>query len=224
LAAMGIEFPLALAREVVRKPEDELNRMLRDLQLAEFIYEQPAIGEVEYTFRHALTHEVAYNSLLIERRRALHERTAKAIEELYSDRLEGHVVELAHHYGCSTNAPKALEYLERAGEQARRRSAYTEAIAHFRRGLELLAHLPEDRERDKEEARLQNRLAFSLLTEGYSASEARQAYARAKELSEQHGDRRQLLEALADLAHFYMDASDLKKHLEISTEPIILAT
>ena len=77
--------------------------MLGDLQLAEFIYEQPAIGDIEYIFKHALTQEVAYNSVLIERRKLLHERAAQAIEALFADRLEDHLAELAHHYDRSGN-------------------------------------------------------------------------------------------------------------------------
>src|SRR5271167_4906811 len=74
LAVAGKEFSLSLVREVIKQPDDEINRMLNDLQLAEFIYEQPTAGDIEYTFKHALTQEVAYNSVLAERRRALHVR------------------------------------------------------------------------------------------------------------------------------------------------------
>jgi predicted ATPase len=69
LAVIGREFPLSLIRAVVPKSDDELNRLLNDLQLGEFVYEQPAVGDTEYIFKHALTQEVAYNSVLIERRR-----------------------------------------------------------------------------------------------------------------------------------------------------------
>jgi predicted ATPase len=86
--------------------DDNLNRILNDLQLAEFIYEQPAMGDVEYTFKPALTHDVAYNSLLSDRRKLLHERTAQAIEALHSQRLEDHLNELAHHFNHSGNAPR----------------------------------------------------------------------------------------------------------------------
>src|SRR5271167_2476312 len=84
LAVIGREFPQSLIRAVVPKPDDELKRMLNDLQLGEFIYEQPAVGDIEYVFKHALTQEVAYNSVLIERRQQLHERTAAALETLYA--------------------------------------------------------------------------------------------------------------------------------------------
>ena len=78
--------------------------MLDDLQLGEFIYEQPAVGDVEYTFKHALTQEVAYNSMLSDRRKLLHERTGAAIETLYAASIDDHLSELAHHYGRSGNA------------------------------------------------------------------------------------------------------------------------
>ena len=69
LAIIGREFPLSLVRAVVTKSDDELSRLLNDLQLSEFVYEQPAVGDTEYVFKHALTQEVAYDSVLIERRK-----------------------------------------------------------------------------------------------------------------------------------------------------------
>src|SRR6266849_2156730 len=84
LAVLGREFPLALVGRLLSTSDDELNRMLSDLQLAEFIYEQPAIGDIEYIFKHALTQEVAYNSVLSERRRQLHERAGVALESMFA--------------------------------------------------------------------------------------------------------------------------------------------
>ena len=81
------------------------------LQAAEFIYEQPVEGDIQYTFKHALTHDVAYNSLLNERRKNLHQRAGQAIESLYHERLEDHYSDLARHYRSSDNAVKAIEYL-----------------------------------------------------------------------------------------------------------------
>src|SRR5262245_52847782 len=109
---MGREFPVSLIRHVLPQPEDELHRLLSALQHKEFLYEQPAFPEVEYIFKHALTQEVAYGSVLIERRKALHERTAQAIELLYKDKLEEHSSDLAHHYSRSGNTEKAIEYLQ----------------------------------------------------------------------------------------------------------------
>jgi class 3 adenylate cyclase len=123
LAVIGREFPLSRIRAVVTKSDDELNRLLNDLQLGEFIYEQPAVGDTEYIFKHALTQEVAYNSVLSERRQQLHERTAAALETLYASSVEEHLAGLAHHYGRSANFDKAVQYLTRAGQQALKRSA-----------------------------------------------------------------------------------------------------
>jgi predicted ATPase len=98
LAVIGTEFKLALVRKVTAKSGPELEPMLSELQLGEFIYEQPAVVDVEYTFKHALTQEVAYDSVLIERRKALHRAIAAAIESLAGSALEGHFGELARHY------------------------------------------------------------------------------------------------------------------------------
>ena len=138
LAVMGKEFPLGLIKKVTDKSDDELERMLGDLQLGEFIYEQPALPDVEYTFKHSLTLEVAYNSVLSERRRALHERTAAAIESLYGDRLDDHLAELAHQYRRGGNLEKAIEYLCLAGEQAAARGADNGAIEQLGAALELI--------------------------------------------------------------------------------------
>jgi class 3 adenylate cyclase/uncharacterized protein YcbX len=117
LSVIGREFPVSLVSAVVQKPEDELDRMLTDLQLGEFIYEQPSVGDTEYVFKHALTQEVAYNSVLIGQRKYLHERVATALERLYANSLEEHLPELAHHYGRSANVDAAVQYLTSAGKQ-----------------------------------------------------------------------------------------------------------
>src|SRR5215469_10652728 len=102
---------MSLIRAVVPKSDDELNRMLGKLQWGEFIYEQPAVGDTEYIFKHALTQEVSHNSVLLERRRQLHEVIGGAIETVYTANLEDHLAELAHHYARSANQAKAVEFL-----------------------------------------------------------------------------------------------------------------
>jgi predicted ATPase len=91
LAVLGREFPLGLVQRVTRKPGDELERRLSRLQAGEFIYEQPAAGDVEYTFKHALTQEVAYNALLVERRKLLHERAGEDLESMFAGQLDDHL-------------------------------------------------------------------------------------------------------------------------------------
>src|SRR5262249_50286292 len=95
LSIIGREFPVSLVRRVVGRPDDELHQMLVELQLAEFIYEQPVVGDAEYIFKHAQTQEVAYGSVLIERRRATHEKVGQALEALHKGRIEEHLSELA---------------------------------------------------------------------------------------------------------------------------------
>src|SRR5260370_18125424 len=90
LAVTGREFPLSLIRTVVTKSDDELNRTLNDLQVGEFIYEQPPVGDIEYTFKHALTQEVAYHSVLVDRRKLLHQRAGEGIEDFVADKLAHH--------------------------------------------------------------------------------------------------------------------------------------
>jgi predicted ATPase len=90
LAVIGKSFPLNLVRHVTARPDDQLEPMLKGLQTGEFIDEQPALGEAEYIFKHALTQEVAYNSVLMERRGLLHERTGQAIETLFKERIDDH--------------------------------------------------------------------------------------------------------------------------------------
>ncbi|HJU11994.1 MAG TPA: adenylate/guanylate cyclase domain-containing protein, partial [Candidatus Binataceae bacterium] len=96
LAVIGWAFPLSLICEVTGESDDQLRHKLDDLQTAEFIYEQPAVGDLEYSFKHALTQEVAYGSLLLERRRSLHKLVAAALESLYEEQIDQHVTELAH--------------------------------------------------------------------------------------------------------------------------------
>src|SRR5262249_11010054 len=149
--------------------------------------------EVEYIFKHALTQEVAYNSVLIERRKTLHEQTAQAIEQLYHDRLEEHYSELAHHYSRSGNTEKAVEYLQLAGEQAVQRSANTEALSLFTTALELLGTLASTPARIRHELRLQIALGQPLIiTKGPAAPEVEAAYVRAHALCQQVGETPQL--------------------------------
>ena len=148
LAILGREFVLSLARAVAGRSEDELERLLARLQQGEFVYEQPSIVDVEYTFKHALTQEVAYNSVLLERRKQLHEHVGHAIESIYTTSLDDHLPELAHHFSRSGNQVKAVEYSHLAGTQAMARGALPQAIKDFERALALLKAFPSGAERD----------------------------------------------------------------------------
>ncbi len=141
-AVIGKEFPLALLLEVADEKEGTIRRRLGHLQTAEFLYETRLFPDLEYTFKHALTHEVAYRSLLPDRRRDLHIRIAETMERLYHDRLGEQIERLAHHAVCGEVWEKAVPYLRRAGLKAATRSALREARVWFDQALDGLAALP----------------------------------------------------------------------------------
>ncbi|WER50239.1 adenylate/guanylate cyclase domain-containing protein [Cupriavidus sp. WKF15] len=224
LAVIGKIFPWSLLARVVEQPEDKTKSLLARLQAGEFIYEQPAFPEVEYSFKHALTQEVAYGSLLSDRRRALHERTAEAIEALFSAQLDEHCGELAYHFSRSGNTSKAVEYLQRAGRQAVQRSADAEAVTHLTLALTLLATLPESPERAKQELMLQLTLGPALMvTRGFAAPEVGAAYTRALALCQQFGETTQLFTALMGLRTFYTVRAELRTARELAEQLLGLA-
>ncbi len=224
LAVTGKEFSLSLVREITKKPDDEIDSMLNNLQLAEFIYEQPAAGDVQYTFKHALTHDVAYNSVLIERRKLLHERIGSAMEASFAQSIDDHLSQLAYHYGRSANVRKALEYLGLAGQQAHRRLAHGEAIVHLNASLQLLKSLPEDDERRREEASLQITFAeAAAAARGLADDEVGAAFARARDLCTQLGDTRRIFRVLLGLRFFYNFKAQWQDELETSQQLVALA-
>jgi len=224
LAVMGKQFPLGLVKRVMQKPEDELEQMLAALQLGEFVYEQPAFPETEYVFKHALTQEVAYGSLLVERRKELHERTAAQIEALFNSRLEDHYGDLAHHYSCSGNSLKALAYLQLAAQQAIERSANTEAINHLTAAVHLLNTMPESPQRDRQELALQTMLGPVLIaTKGNGALEVGAVYKRALQLGRQSGEDARLFPVLFGLRSFHLIRGELQAAFELAQQLMSLA-
>ena len=214
LAVIGSQFPRALVHQVVQLPPDRLDPPLEVLQAGEFIYERPARGDVEYTFKHALTHDAAYNSLLTERRKPLHERTARAIEVLYHERLDDHYADLAHHYRSSENWAKAVMYLSLAGEQAIDRGSYSQA--HVEGALRLIERLPKGEERLRAElgVRLMEGRTVTIL-HGVSSEERLQALQRVCELSEQLGDDSRLLSGLANVGGVYAARAEVRRAQEV---------
>ena len=205
LAIIGKEFSLSLVRQVAGQSDERLYPLLTGLQAGEFIYSQPAFPEVEYAFKHALTQEVAGNSLLSEQRGALHERTGRAIEALFHHQLKDRCSELAHHYSLSGNIPKAVEYLHCAGRQAVDRSAHLDAVRQLSKALGLLTGLPDTPQRAHLELTLRVTLGQALIAaRGYAASEVEANYARALTLCEKGGDNSQLFQVKLGLRMFFL--------------------
>ena len=141
-SVIGREFAFRILQTITGLKE-ELKSHLLNLQGLEFIYEKRLFPELEYVFKHALTQEVAYNSLLLKRRKEIHERIGQAIEQIYPERLEEFYEVLGHHYARSDNSQKALEYLSRANQKAARVNAMQEAKAYFDEAMKILDTLPE---------------------------------------------------------------------------------
>jgi class 3 adenylate cyclase/tetratricopeptide (TPR) repeat protein len=144
-AVIGKDVQAALLEAIADVPASELRGSLGRLQQGEFLYERSLFPDLEYTFKHALTHEVAYGSLLKDRRRTLHGRIADAIVALYRDRLVEHVERLAHHARQSERWAQAVGHCWQAGGKAMARSANREAVAYLDQALEALEHCGEDR-------------------------------------------------------------------------------
>ena len=145
-AVIGKDVALPLLLAIADAPEHEVRAELTHLQAAEFLYETRLFPDLEYTFKHALTHEVAYGGLLHERQRALHARIAEAIERLAPERVAEQAERLAHHALRGELWEKAVVYLRQAGLRAMARAAYREAIAHLEQALGALRRLPETRQ------------------------------------------------------------------------------
>src|SRR5262249_48624760 len=143
-AVIGTDVPFALLQAIADMAEETLHRGLAHLQAAEFLYETRLFPEQEYTFKHALTHEVAYGGLLLERRRVLHARLVEAFEALAPDRMDEQVERLAHHALRGEVWGKAVTYCQQAGARAFDRAAFREAVTSFDQAFQALAHLPDD--------------------------------------------------------------------------------
>jgi class 3 adenylate cyclase/tetratricopeptide (TPR) repeat protein len=142
-AVVGKDVPFALLQAIAELPDDALRRGLDHLQAAEFVYETRMFPDLEYAFKHALTHEVTYGGLLQERRRDLHARIVNAIETLHRNRLGEQIERLAHHALRGELREKAVSYLRQAGLKAGARSALLDARTWFEQALGVLAALPE---------------------------------------------------------------------------------
>jgi class 3 adenylate cyclase/tetratricopeptide (TPR) repeat protein len=145
-AVIGKDVSLPLLHALVDAPETSLRQSLAQLQIAEFLYEKSLFPELEYTFKHALTQEVAYATLLMERRRELHARIVQTIETLDADHLANEVDRLAHHAFRGAMWEKAVAYFRQAGTKAAMSSAYREAVTCYEQALHALGHLPESPE------------------------------------------------------------------------------
>jgi class 3 adenylate cyclase/tetratricopeptide (TPR) repeat protein len=236
LAVLGREFPLKLVQRVWQHPhplalsraagegQPELEQMLDQLELGEFIFERPAASdEFECIFKHALTQEVAYSSLLDERRRALHDRAASGIEDLYGSQLEDHYSDLAHHFLRGNDAAKATRYAQLAAEQALSRAAYPQAAALIETALTVLGKLPEGAGRSRIELGLcTNESTIAFILYGASSPERERAVRRMYELAERIGEGDQLVRALSALSTISYTRGESARGFELTKRCLML--
>ena len=226
-AVIGNEVLCPLLQTISDLPDNVLQRELSNLQAAEFLFETNLFPERIYTFKHALTQNVAYQSLLVSTRRQIHERIARILEKQFSETIESQPELLAYHYteaGCNK---EAAEHWHRAGKRSSDRSAYNDAISHYKKSLELIQLLPDTDDRNKLELALQFELATSLIVlKGHTAPEVEQAYVRAHELCRQADEISILIPVLQGLRRLYAlrgDQGDGLKARELGEQLLALA-
>jgi predicted ATPase len=196
-AVIGMDVPLPVLHAVHALPEESMQASLAALQAAELLYETQLFPDAIYTFKHALTRQVAVQSVLHRTRHALHRQIADVLETRCASLVESQPERLAHHYTEAGLGAQAVPYWQRAGQRALERSAPVEAVSHLSRGLEALATLPETRERLQHELDLQVLLGAAWTQRsGFATPALRQVYARACELSQRLEASQQLVAVL----------------------------
>jgi len=162
VSVIGREFSYELIKRVTGISELELLSHLSALKDSELVYERGILPQSMYIFKHVLTQEVAYETLLLQRRKVLHGLVGEAIEELYQDRIEEQVDLLYHHFSLAENWPKAGHYGRLAANRAYRLSQFHEAVTMFEQAQACLLRLPEDRSRQESLIDLQLEMCWAL--------------------------------------------------------------
>ena len=221
-AVVGKDVAFPVVHAVAGLSQEALTRAFERLKSSEFLYETSPGPEIEYTFKHTLTHEVAYGRLLAEPRRILHARIADAIERLYPTRLVDHVERLAYHAFEGEAWAKAHTYLHQAGTKAYTRCAHQEAAACFDRALSALSRLPDSRERAERTVDLRFDLRNTLQPLG-EFGRILESLHEAEALSRSLGDQRRLGEASAYLTDYFRLMGDQARAIEYGQQALSIA-
>ena len=222
-AVIGKDVPLSLMEAVADVSDDELRRSLHNLQAAEFMYETSLFPDVEYTFKHALTLDVAYGSLLQERRRALDTRIVAAIEEMNAERSTEHTERLAHHAFRGGVWDKAVRYSREAGTRAFSRSAHRTAVRYFEQALKALSYVPKTPETIGRGIDLRLDLRYSLSPLG-DFGRMLDHLTEAEQLAAALGDRRRLGLVASFLTNYFNVMLDLERAIEYGERAVAIAS
>ncbi len=218
-SVIGTEFSFELLQNV--STDRELREHLLSLRNSELIYERGFFPDTDYVFKHALIHEVAYNSLLVQKRKELHERVGIAIEELYPNRLEEFYEVLAHHFGLTDNREKSLCYLNLAGKKAKDVFADEEALNYFIKALKCFDEIPET------EANKQRRIDILFEMENIYDSagkreDQKKVIERILDLSKSVNDERRLSDGYIRQAEFLSVVGEYQKAQEVGKSAFTL--
>ena len=215
-SAVGDAFALAVVAQAAELDEDDAETTLQHPASRRFVRTSAATpsddrGSLHLEFVHALFRDALYGGIPRSRRAALHRRIAAAQELAWGPRAGEIAAELALHFELGGDDSQAVHYLQRAGDSARRRSAFREARRHYERALELLMRQPDDAARDARELGLQIGLgAATMATAGFGAPPVEAAYSRARELSQEIGDTPGRFPALFGLWLFYWGRGEMR--------------
>jgi class 3 adenylate cyclase/tetratricopeptide (TPR) repeat protein len=225
-AVIGHDVPLELLQTVGAYPEITLHQHLHILQHAEILYEKQAFPQMVYTFKHALTHEVVYSSLLQEQRRTLHARIVVHLEALDPNRLVDQIEQLSYHAWRGELWGKAVQYARQAGGHAMARSAYQEAVAHYEQVLKALQHLPESSDTIQQaiDLHLTMRVALQPLQPLGDFSQILLHLREAERLAEALGDPQRLARCLAYLGNYLTATFQPTQAIPVCQRAVALAT
>jgi class 3 adenylate cyclase/tetratricopeptide (TPR) repeat protein len=221
-AVIGKDVSYPLLQAIAELSEGALREGLARLRAAEFLYETSLFPDPEYTFKHALTHEVAYGGLLQGRRRALHSRIVGAVEALYPERRAEYAELLGRHALRGETWESAAAYLRQAGNRAADRYANREAVGFFEQTLEALAHLPASRATREQTLDV----LFDLRRVLYILGETEQVLkclAQAEAIAAMLNDERRQGRVLAFLTNQYSHLSDHQRSLETGERALTIA-
>jgi len=224
-----LQLASVIGREFTRRLVDRLaeirgrtEEFLRELKAIELIYEKTLFPELAYMFKHALTHEVAYNSLLVQRRKELHHLIGLAIQELYADRLAEQYEVLAHHFLKAEEWAKALDYLLKAAEKAAKAFATRESVALYDQALEAAERLGDAVDIKTLMSIRQAKMSLCFVLSDFESSRAEGE--RLLVLARRAGDRAIEGEALAGMGNAALWAHDFDRALDYSRQAIEVAS
>ncbi|SHK97867.1 Double zinc ribbon [Desulfatibacillum alkenivorans DSM 16219] len=217
-SVIGRDFAFKILQTVTGMREN-LKKSLVNLQDLEFIYEKQLFPELEYIFKHVMIQEVAYDSLLIMRRKELHEKIGQAVEEIYSARIEEFYEVLAYHYSKSENAEKACKYLKLSGEKASIKHANQESLQIYRQALEILKSQPESQKRKKAIIALIQQMLPPMVFLNYPGDSLR-LIEYGEDLAKKIPDEKAMAVLNARLAHYYSWAGNTPLSMDYAEKSI----